>query len=75
MRGHRSHGRELALGFVKASETRVLQQKQLIARMKRNGRSTKQAEEVLRDFEAALLTIRNHLEVMQELMRPSYPEK
>jgi hypothetical protein len=35
----------------------------------------KQAEEILREFETTLLGLRNHWELMQELMEPSELDK
>jgi hypothetical protein len=67
------NSRQLALSFVKDSEARVLQQKQLIARLKHKRQSTEYAEAVLNEFEANLRSLRNHLELMQELMKP--PER
>ena len=67
------NGRQLALSFVKDSEARVLQQKQLIARLKHKRQSTEYAEAMLNEFEANLRSLRNHLELMQELMKP--PER
>ena len=68
-RHQNKNDRQLALGFVKDSEARVLQQKQLIARLKHEHESTEYAEAVLSEFEANLQSLRNHLELMQELMK------
>jgi hypothetical protein len=69
------HHNHLALDFVSGSAARVAQQKQLIARLQRRGKSTKQAEEVLREFETTLLALKNHLELLQELTKPADSEK
>ena len=71
MRQHRSEN-DLHLGqrFIAESEQRILGQKQTIKRMRRKGQPTEQAEAVLKGFEASLLQLRNHVDVMQELMRP-----
>jgi hypothetical protein len=66
---------DLALGFVRESTERVAQQKQLIARLKKGKQPTKQAEEILRGFEANLRALRNHWELMHELMGPSELEE
>jgi len=49
---------------------RIARQKELIGRLKRNGRPTDQAEAVLKGFEGSLLQLRNHLEIMQVLTEP-----
>jgi hypothetical protein len=59
-----------AAAFLADAEQRVKQQKQTIARLKRKGQPTAEAEEVLLGFERSLLQLRNHWDVMQELMRP-----
>jgi hypothetical protein len=71
MRQHRSEN-DLHLGqrFIVESELRIVRQRQMIERMRRKGQPTEQAEAVLKGFEASLLQLRNHVEVMQELMRP-----
>ena len=60
-----------ALAFVRKSAARVEQQKQLIARLKKERQPTNQAEADLKQFETTLLTLQNHLEVMEELMKPT----
>ena len=71
MRQHRSEN-DLHLGqrFIAESELRIVRQRQMVERMRRKGQPTEQAEAVLKGFEASLLQLRNHVEVMQELMRP-----
>ena len=60
-----------AARYIAEGEMRIAQQKELIGRLKKNGRPTDQAEAVLKGFEGSLLQLRNHLQVMQELMRPN----
>jgi hypothetical protein len=60
----------LALRHVEEGQTRVVLQQQLIARLEIEGQPTKQAEEILSTFETTLLGLRNHLEIMRELMKP-----
>ncbi len=71
MRQHRGEN-DLHLGqrFIAESELRIVRQRQMIERMRRRGQPTEQAEAVLKGFEASLLQLRNHVEVMQELMKP-----
>jgi hypothetical protein len=71
MRQHRSEN-DLHLGqrFIAESEQRILRQRQMVERMRRKGQPTEQAEAVLKGFEASLLQLRNHVDVMQELMKP-----
>lgn len=59
-----------AARYIAEGEMRIAQQKELIGRLKKNGRSTEQAEAVLKDFEGSLLQLRNHLEIMQVLTEP-----
>jgi hypothetical protein len=75
VRHRNKNHRDLALGFVGKGAARVAEQKQLIARLKERGKPTKQAEEVLKEFEATLLALRNHRKLMQDLMEPSRREK
>ena len=61
----------LALRYVKEGETRVLQQKQLIAGLERKQQPTLQAEESLGLLETRLERLRTHLEIMRAFMRPA----
>jgi hypothetical protein len=61
---------QLALRYIEEGELRSSRQRELIGRLKKFGRSTDQAEAVLKGFEGSLLQLRNHLDVMQELMKP-----
>ena len=72
MRQHRSEN-DLHLGqrFIVESELRIVRQRQMIERMRRKGQPTEQAEAALKGFEASLLQLRNHVDVMDELMRPA----
>ena len=58
------------LRFISDAEQRIQQQKQIIAQLKRKGQSTSQAEALLLAYERSLLQLRNHWDVMQELMKP-----
>jgi hypothetical protein len=55
--------------FIAEGEKRLVRQRQLIARLKKQGRPTSQAESVLVAFELMVFKLRNHLEVMKTLMR------
>lgn len=74
MKQHR-HENEFYLGqsFIAESENRISRQKQLIENLKRKRKPTETAEAVLKQFEASLLQLRNHMEVMRELMKPDKP--
>jgi hypothetical protein len=61
----------LAARYVAEGELRISRQKELIARLNKNGRPTDRAETVLRGYEGSLLQLLNHLEIMQELTKPS----
>jgi hypothetical protein len=58
------------LRFIADAEQRIKQQKQMIAQLRRKGQSTAHAEAVLLSYEQSLLQLRNHWDVMQELMKP-----
>jgi hypothetical protein len=60
----------MSLRFVEDWEQRVERQKQLIAELRKTGRPTGPAEAVLKREEQSLATLRNHSEIMQELMTP-----
>ncbi len=59
----------LAISFVEQGETRVLRQKQLIARLQKTGEPLEQAKESLENCETMLQRLRVHLEIMQGLMK------
>jgi hypothetical protein len=63
-------GLKLSLHFIANADMRVLHQKQLVARLKRKGEPTEQAEAALKGFERTLLQLQHHLEIMRELMKP-----
>lgn len=73
----RSHSNDFHLSqqYLAESELRVIRQQQLIGKLKRQGRATDQAEKLLKDFEKTLLSLRNHLHIMEELMKPEPPAK
>ena len=72
MKRHRTENdHQLALRYIGEGELRIARQRELIARLKKNGRFTDQAEAVLKGFEGSLLQLRNHLEIMQVLMEPT----
>jgi hypothetical protein len=64
------NSQDLGLYFIAEVEQRIKKQKQIIARLKRKGQPTAEAEAVLLGFERSLLQLRNHWDVMQELMKP-----
>jgi hypothetical protein len=59
------------LRFVTAAAGRVLNQKELIRRLQQQGRSTVEAEAVLKKLEASLLQIENHAGIMHDLTKPN----
>jgi hypothetical protein len=65
----------MSLGFIADQEQRVTKQRQLIADLKNRGRPTGQAEAILKRHEEALTTLRNHADIMQELMSPTAYER
>jgi hypothetical protein len=69
---HHEGGLESSLSFIAAGEMRVSRQKQLVARLKGAGESTVGAEAELARFETTLSRLRNHLDIMRELMRPRF---
>jgi hypothetical protein len=56
-------------------EARIERQKQLVAELKANGRRTNSAEAALKKFEETLVLLRNHAELMQELVQPEPNKK
>ena len=69
MRHKRINGVPLSLQFIADREQRIVKQKQLIAELKRKGRSTEQAEAELRRELLALATLRNHSDLSLELTK------
>jgi hypothetical protein len=69
---HHESGLEASLSFIAAGERRVSRQKQLVARLKGAGESTVGAEAELARFETTLSRLRNHLDIMRELMKPRF---
>jgi hypothetical protein len=65
----------MSLGFIADREQRIARQRQLIADLKKRGRPTGQAETILKRHEDALRTLRNHADIMQELMSPTAYER
>ena len=68
----RHHRREndyyLSERFVDEATQRIARQKARVAELKRKGRAFQEAEIVLRKFERALLEMKNHRSLMQDLM-------
>jgi hypothetical protein len=60
----------LSLHYITEAEARVSRQEQLIVQLKKNGKPTGQAEGALKEYEGSLLQLRNHLVIMQVLMKP-----
>jgi hypothetical protein len=58
--------------FVADREQRIAKQRQLIADLKKRDRPTGQAEAILKRHEEALTTLRNHADIMQELLKPDF---
>jgi hypothetical protein len=58
----------LSLRFIADGEERVSRQMLLIARLKMKGQPTKDAETILTGYQAALMQLRNHAQVMREMM-------
>ena len=67
------NGPPLSLRYVADCEERVSQQEKLITELREKGQSTKRAEAALREYQTSLLQLRNHAQVMQEIMRPRRP--
>jgi hypothetical protein len=65
----------LSLQFIADWEQRVSRQMLLIARLKMKGRPTKDAETSLTRYQAALLQLRNHAQVMKEMMNSNPREE
>jgi uncharacterized protein YigA (DUF484 family) len=61
----------MSLRFVAKQEARIQKLKEHIALLKQSKRSTQSAEAELRQLEQTLTTLRNHSEIMQELMKRS----
>ena len=61
---------QMGLRFIADAEQRIKQQKQIIAQLRRKGQPTGRAEAVLLSYVQSLLQLRNHWDVMQELMKP-----
>jgi hypothetical protein len=64
----RSNGVPPSLQFIADRKQRIAQQKQLIAELRRKGRSTVEAEAELRNELRTLAMLHNHLELIAELM-------
>lgn len=60
----------MSLRFIVDREQRIAKQRQLIAEMKKSRRPTGRAEAVLKRHQEALTTLRNHADIIQDLMRP-----
>jgi uncharacterized coiled-coil protein SlyX len=65
----------MSLRFIADWEQRAAKQKQVIEQLKRRGRSTAEAEATLAQQQDTLATLRNHAEIMRDLMSPDGPEK
>jgi hypothetical protein len=61
---------DLSAAFLADAEQRVRQQKETIARLKKQGRPTRQAERTLLQLERSVLHLQNHLEIVQHLLKP-----
>jgi hypothetical protein len=71
MKQHRSDNHlAMAQRFIAEGEARVKKQMQLIARLRASGHPTHEAEALLAEHKRALLRLRNHLDVTDELMKP-----
>jgi hypothetical protein len=71
----RRRGKSESLRFIAECEQRVARQKQLIEQLKRWGRSTEEAEGTLRQQHEMLATLRNHADIMRDLMSPNAHER
>lgn len=65
----------ISLRFVADWEQRVAKQKDLVDELKRNGRSTAQAQAALNQQLETLAKLRNHADIMQTLMSPDLRTK
>jgi hypothetical protein len=59
----------MAFRHVAEAEVRIASQEELIVRLKRNNRPIEQAEALLQTMKSSLLQLRNHLDLMRELMK------
>lgn len=67
---------EMAFRHVREAEQHVARQKAIIAELRRDGHSTKQAEDILEIFKSTLATHRESLRRrLQEQSRAEPPEK
>jgi hypothetical protein len=71
----RRRGKSESVRFVAECEQRVAEQKQLIEQLKRRGGSTEEAEGALRQQHEMLATLRNHADIMRDLMSPNEHER
>jgi hypothetical protein len=69
-RRKRVNGPPLLLRYVAACEEQVSLQRELITDLKEKGQSTKRAEAALMEYQDLLLQLRNHAQIMQEIMQP-----
>jgi hypothetical protein len=63
----------LAMQYLAEGESRVLRQQRLIALLKSRHSSTERAEDILKGFQQTLQKLRNHIDIMRELMPPREP--
>ena len=68
-RRRNGHPLAMSLQFIAEYESRVAQQKRLIARLKRRGQPTSRAWTVLKRYEGSLIQLQNHAALTQELMK------
>jgi hypothetical protein len=59
----------MSLRFVAHWEERIAKQEQLIAELRNKGQSTNKAEGTLKTYKETLIKLRNHADLMQDLMR------
>ena len=60
----------MAQRFIAEAEARVKKQKQLITRLRESGHPTQEAVALLVEYQKALIRLRNHLDIMDELLKP-----
>ncbi len=72
---HEHSDEPISVRFIADWEQRIVKQKQLIEQLKSDGRQTAKAEILLRQQQQTLASLRNHADIMHDLMSPSGYEK
>jgi hypothetical protein len=67
---HRTDNLHLSKQYLTEIELRLVRQKQLVGKLRIQGLPTAQAERGLQALQAMQLKLRNHFQLMDELMQP-----